>query len=465
MGTVGSYNPNAHEVNNYYTLSDPASGNTPQPAAPETVVVLGGGFDAALGMPLAHDLIPGIADFMQTDTGKTIDEQLRKKLKQMRFHYDTFVDKKIDELASDIGSKLQSIRSEVREELRNNPSLDDNMRKTAKLIVRIFTKIIDIKSGAEIDEETENLVRELYGMEISDDTFIDFTKISYTDTFKLVIKSILNSSIRDSGNPVLRHIYHNLLDIESLLAQYFYGFFTGKDTDIKKYIYISWTMWAYLVDCEQRIRAEHTADTPVPLLDALRDSDCAVISFNYTTFAREACPETIYFHGNLLDYVDIENKNDLHFDSIGDIDLTDFFTNQLPQQLNVDDGHRMVPIPSFMPPLKLKPVISKQYVATWYRSAELLHSARRIVILGCSFANPDDYFCDMLRDNRDARIVIIDKDIDNAVSNVCHIFQLNPNRFTPQTIGGITRRLYDNRIEVIGSDIASLDLSQILNNS
>ena len=33
--------------------------------------------------------------------------------------------------------------------------------------------------------------------------------------------------------------------------QYFYGFFTGRQPQIKTYLYISWVLWAYLVHCEQ----------------------------------------------------------------------------------------------------------------------------------------------------------------------------------------------------------------------
>ena len=44
------------------------------------------------------------------------------------------------------------------------------------------------------------------------------------------------------------------------------------------------------------------------IMTILQEHHCGVISFNYTSFAREACSDALYFHGSLFDYVDIENN-------------------------------------------------------------------------------------------------------------------------------------------------------------
>ena len=92
----------------------------------------------------------------------------------------------------------------------------------------------------------------------------------------------------------------------------------------------------------------------------------------------------------------------------------------------------------------------------------MLRSANRIILLGYSFANPDDYFCDMLRDNRDAHIIIINKDVEGVAKNVCRVFQLSPSRYSRQTTDGIEHRTYNNRIEIIGENLSSFDLSKYL---
>lgn len=52
--------------------------------------------------------------------------------------------------------------------------------------------------------------------------------------------------------------------------------------------------------------------------------DCQVITFNYTSYASQASPTALYFHGSLKEYVDVENKNDFLHDDLTTIDLEDF---------------------------------------------------------------------------------------------------------------------------------------------
>ena len=127
------------------------------------------------------------------------------------------------------------------------------------------------------------------------------------------------------------------------------------------------------------------------------------------------------------------------------------------------EGDRLaIPIPSFMPPLKLKPVISGKYVTTWYRTAEVIARAERILILGHSLHGGDAFFNDMLRANRKAEIIIIDRDLETACKDVCATFQQPINRYTYLTLQGHPARKYDNRITVIGASLEMIDLNEWL---
>ena len=429
---------------------------------PYTLVILGAGADAAAGLPASSQLIPGIVDWLETDEGKAVDDALRKQLKRLTFRFDKFVDDAIDRLAKDLDRERDTICRNVRDELERNPHLDDSHRKMGSLIVRIFQKITDVKQGAAIDEETEQLIREVTGMEPTDHTIIDFTKLNYTDTFKTIITHILRSSLHDSANPILRHVYKNLLDIEQLMAQYFYGFFTGKQGQIKTYLYIAWTLWAYLIYREQNLDPDLNVRSVYP---QLRGKDnLQVVTFNYTTLAAQASPTALYFNGNLTDYVDIENKNDLHIDDIHALDLTTFFRERLPQELSLEGEHIAIPVPSFMPPLKLKPVISDRYITTWYRTAEAIRQAEHILILGHSIHAAESFFCDMVRNNRKAEIILIDRDIDTVCRNLCNTLQLSLNRYTTLTVQNHPARKYDNRITMVQADLNDIDLSPWLEN-
>lgn len=431
-----------------------------------SVVVLGAGVDATLGFPTSADLIPRIVDFLETEEGRLIDATLRKAIGGVRFHFDKFVSNAIDRLAKDLDKELVTICRNIRYELDHNASLAEEHRKMGNLIVRLFRKIIDIKTGATIDAETESLIEEVFDTVVKDDTIIDFNHLNYTDTFKSLIVEILQRSMHESGNPILRHVYKNILDIEQLLSQYFYGFYTDRISYMRDYLYISWILWAYLVSEEQRIAqtttnysAESHSHT---LYDQLRGTDSQLLTFNYTTCAYQASSKAIYFHGSLMEYVDVENKNDFMLDNLLTLNLQDFVQHRLAEELSFDSEHRAIPIPSFLPPLKLQPLLSKRYIDTWYKASQLMLRASRIIILGYSFNSIDSFFCDILRENRDAQIIIINKDLETVSHHVCNILQLPSNRYSRQIINGKELRKYNNHVTIVEADLAELNLSEYL---
>lgn len=460
-GGHSQVNPAATQAvqNNYYGTPVPLH----EEAAARTVVVLGAGVDTAAGFPNPSSLVPKITEWLETDEGKAVDAALRKLLKGLRFSYAKFVDNAIERLAHDLDRERETICSRVTRELEQNDHLDEGQRKMGQLIVRLFHKITEVKDGAAIDEETEELIREVTGIDPTEETIIDFSHVNYTKTFEDIVKYILQTSLHDTENPILRHVYTNLLDIGQLLAQHFYGFFTNKPSEIKTYLYIAWTLWAYLVHEEQTVVSDTGIEDSLPIYGHLNGKEqVQVITFNYTTLAANASPSTIYFNGNLTDYVDIENKNDLLVDDIHAIDLVRFFQDRLSEELSLEGDRLAIPIPSFMPPLKLKPVISGKYVTTWYRTAEALTHAQRILILGHSLHSGDAFFNDMLRANRKAEIIIIDRDLETACKDVCTTFQQPMNRYTSLTVQGHQARKYDNRITVIGTDLREIDIEEWL---
>ena len=445
--------------NNYY--GQPATGQ--EAAAARIVVVLGSGVDTAVGFPAPGSLMPKITEWLETDEGKAVDVALRKQLKGLRFHYAKFVDNAIERLAHDLDRERETICRHITQELEQNGSLDDSQRKMGQLIILLFRKIAKVKEGAAIDAETEELIREVTGIEPGEETIIDFSRISYTKTFESIVRYILQTSLHDTENPILRHVYTGLLDIGQLLARHFYGFFTDAPGALKTYLYIAWTLWAYLVHEEQRVMAEQGNEPVLPMYSQLNGKeDVQVVTFNYTTLATTSSPSAVYFNGTLTDYVDIENKNDLQVSDIRTLDLAGFFQDRLAGELSLEGDRIAIPIPSFMPPLKLKPVISGRYVTVWYRTAETIARAERILILGHSLQGSDTFFRDMLRANRLAEIIVVDKNLEAVCQDVCTTFQQPANRYTPITVQGHPARKYDNRITAIGADLREIDLAEWL---
>ncbi len=422
---------------------------------PITVVVTGPGVDTPMGIPAPENLIPHIAEYLATDEGKAVDAALRKAIGRVHFHFDKFIEKAIDGLAKNLDREIHSICSNVQTEISQNTSLTDGHRKLGRLVVLLFHKIIDVKQNATIDDETERLIGDVLGTAVKDDTIIDFSRLNYTETFKTVIVEILQRSMRDNDNPVLRHVYRNILDIGQLLAKYFYGFYEGRASYIRDYMYISWTLWAYLVSEERRIASGAggaAADLPDVYARMCGMEHTQVVTFNHTTFAQRCAADALYFHGSLMEYVDVENKNDFRHGDLYTMDLVDFFGNRLAAGISFGADRKSLPVPSFLPPLKLMPVISQRYIDVWYRTGEMLRHAERVVVLGYSFPQTDNYFCDMLRHSGAKEIIVAATDIAAVSHRLCDIFQLAPNAYSVCELHGHKARKYGNRITVVEAE-------------
>ena len=74
-----------------------------------TVVILGAGVDATdgIGMPLTNEIIPQINEFINTEEGKNIDNELRSRLRTY-VSFDKFIKDTIDRIAQDFGQETRT---------------------------------------------------------------------------------------------------------------------------------------------------------------------------------------------------------------------------------------------------------------------------------------------------------------------------------------------------------------------
>ncbi len=245
-----------------------------------------------------------------------------------------------------------------------------------------------------------------------------------------------------------------MLDIEQLLSQYFYGFYTGQTSYIRDVSIHILDSMGVLVSEEQRKaqedKEEVVNESQHTIYTQLEGKDCQVITFNYTSYASQASSTALYFHGSLKEYVDVENKNDFQHEDLTTIDIEDFFKNQLAAEISLEEpDHKSIPIPVILATIKI--------TSCHFPSITLIHGIRRsqmvlrgkkTVILGYSFSSADNYFCDMLRENHDAQIIIIDKNMEATSRNVCRCLQLDANRYSKQIKDG--RR--DTQIQQLSDD-------------
>ena len=398
-------------------------------------VILGAGVDSLSGiaMPLTSELIPQISDFVQTEIGKRIDEKLRLLLPRLRFSFESFVKRSIDKLADEFRREIDTITTNIEHELETNHSLSNPDRKMGELVNRLLRKIKYIQEGAEFDEETEDLIQEVLGRRIEDEAIIDIKKLSFTDTFKSILQYVLEQSVRNSTNPILRHVYKNLLDIEDLMVKYFIGFYTRKDSDIKTYVYISWMLWAFLKEKEKQVFNDET--NHLPFYSQLQD-DWNIITFNYTSFARQKVANSKYFHGSLFDYINMYNRTMMSFEENDyyNTDTFELFERIATPNIDFTESSKKIVVPAILPPLRIKPVLSSRFISTWYESAQQIIHSDKIIIAGYSFSNTDEHFNDILRGCRDKNIYIIDPVPDLLINNLHSIWSYRRDDFSLTSI-------------------------------
>lgn len=145
-----------------------------------TVIVLGAGVDATSGieMPLTNELIPQINDFIKND-GREIDEELRNIIPSLRFRFDKLIKDTIERFVQDFGGEITKIKDGVQAVLDSDTSLSPENQKMGQLIVAIMNKVESMKTGAILDQETANLIEEVFGenFAVTDESIIDFSKL------------------------------------------------------------------------------------------------------------------------------------------------------------------------------------------------------------------------------------------------------------------------------------------------
>lgn len=431
-------------------------------------IILGAGVDANIGMPLTGELIPQLAEYATTEEGSKLDAQLRSVLPRLMFRFEDFIKKTIDRFADEFNREMGIIKESISQELVHNENLTEDERKMGRLITILMDKLIGMREGTTIDEEMQSLIREVLGEEVSveDDSLIDYSKLVFTDTFKSVLRTILQRSLTNSRHPVLRHVYRNILDIEQLLLRYFIGFYTNQESLMKSYIYITWMLWGLLVSKEKNISEERGDDFGnLPLYSQLRNqNDWNVISFNYTTFARQFTnSRAIYFHGSLTEYVDIETKisSCISGQEYSEIDVTTFFEENVKSNIDFASELRHYAIPSFLPPLKIKPVIGKKFITEWYNASKALENSDKIIIIGYSFNASDEHFNGLLRDCRDKDIYVIDKDISTVLLRLASVLGIDPNINIQRTIQNKQAKVFNNHLFLIEAEANEINLSQL----
>lgn len=440
------------------------------------LLITGAGVDRSKGIdfPLANTLLGGITGFLKTEEGKRIDEVLREMLPNMRFSFNSMIKTAVDKIVTREPDEQRKMVKRVQEAIKGL-SEDDRIYKHGMLIIRLFNKLVTIAENSNLDEEIENLIREVFPNKadvlIDSDSILDIHKLSLSDTFKEVLKITLRLGLEGKSHAVAEALGAEMLNIELLLIEKFLGFYNNKSADIKSYIYISWVLWAYLVFKQKEVleALSKKRNAKMPFYGNLPTS-LRAITLNYTSFLENQLGKenVIYFHGGLAEYVRMDTRELLEIENLNNLNLEDFLSSIIKPSIDVTNNNieeQVHIIPSLVPPLRLKPILSYKYIELWAKASEWVQEAEHIVIVGYSFNSADEHFNDILRNlHANKKIDIIDPGAttDHFKGRIEKIFGIPSNQFVKNSVQQ-KEALKKGNIRLIKAFATDIDIDKLFN--
>lgn len=436
----------------------------------DKLLIIGAGVDRTQGIdfPLANTLLTDVSRYLE-GSGKAVDEALREMLPGLRFSFNRMIAHAVDKIATRETHEQKEMVHRVREAIKDLPEDQVHVRRHGELIIRLFNKLATIAEQSYLDDETEALIREVFPKDanelIDSDSILDIHKLSLSDTFKTVLKRTLKMGLSGEHHAVASVLGADMLNIEALMVEKFLGFYNERPSDIKNYLYISWALWAFLVE-KQKAVLEAYKDSELPFYGKL-PNNIRALTLNYTAFLQEQLGEenVIYFHGGLPEYVRMDTRNLLQIENILNCDPAQFIRETIKP--NVDVAHAEIRqqrhvIPALVPPLRLKPVLSHKYIGLWAKATKWIEDAEHIVVVGYSFNNADEHFNDILRCNsgRKVDIVVPEATSDYFKGRMEKVFNTPANQFDTVSIQG-RNALKARNLRLISAKASDIDIAAL----
>lgn len=435
------------------------------------LLIIGAGVDRTEGIdfPLANTLLAGVSQYLEGD-GKDVDKILRKMLPGLKFSFNNMIARAVEKIATRETHEQKAMIQKVRDVIQGLPKDQDLIIKHGELIIKLFEKLAIIAEHSILDIETESLIREVFPNEanefIDSESILDIRSLSLSDTFKTVLKHTLKLGLSGKNHAVAEALGAEMLNIETLLIEKFLGFYNEKPSDIKNYIYISWSLWAYLVDKQKSVITTHQ-NKGLPFYDTLHDSIIA-LTLNYTSFLENklGIENTIYFHGGLAEYVRMDTRDLLPIENISDCNPAEFIKNFVMPNIDVTNdsiSQQRHVIPALVPPLRLKPILSHKYIELWSKSSTWVKDAKHIIVVGYSFNNADEHFNDILRcanDGKKIDIIAPDACSNYFKNRMEKVFNIPTSQFNTIQLNG-KPALQARNIRLIPAKASEVDVSQL----
>ncbi|MEZ4554190.1 MAG: hypothetical protein R3B59_09820 [Dehalococcoidia bacterium] len=435
----------------------------------KTVFVLGAGVDRALGLPLADGLLRELDAFAKGE-GKAISQTIKNKLgggRRVRFSFEKYVSTQGENFAERVltdptlASVLESALAKVQEGASDG----------AAAIQTVLEKLRAIRDANELDEETANAVAALAGesAEMADLTMLRMRGVSLNPAPRNAMLRIFRDAqstegLSDAEKGALGAVVAAMTNFEELLTELFSGFYTGKTTDTRNYLYVAWLLWVYM-RWKSLAGQGGLADTPsfYSKLGALREDE-SIITFNYTTLRDLPADRTVRFHGDCLSYIRHDRgeliTGDEAVTGATDLDAIASFIDGL--DINVEEGR--IFMPAIVPPSAMKPLINRTFISRWMEAERRMNDAELLVVVGYAFNRVDSHFNDLFRAAASGKkVAVVNPDADHMRAAVCGLLGVAPETLTAVTMGGTPVQRSNNLLLVPskGEDVTDEMLAQI----
>ncbi len=403
------------------------------------VIITGAGVDKALGLPLANGLVSELANFTEK-SGAEIHEVLKEKLPYLRFSFNKFVDDAVGTFLEKQLTNPALLTNELEQIKSNYPVVKSEY---LEILIEITKRLEKIKEVNTLPEDIQSKLEEIIKKEektpvAADSSLMDIAGLSLSNAPKRVIDIILKKSIRqvdtisEPDRDLYNYLTNKIFNFEQLLIDEFIGFYTNDRSKIRRYIYISWILWAYLRYKSFEIDALKKIDASFyKTIKDVKNDDFDYLTFNYTNFWSQIGIEPVYFHGSCDSYMRFDTRQ--FFDKDDNIknakDIESIKT--LIESLEFDFDKKKYFLPSIIPPLIFKPILSVEYLEKWYKSTELMEKAKTILIIGYSFNYADEHFNDVIRKKTHGKkIIIVNPDVDGIKNQFFKIKNLSEDGFS-----------------------------------
>ena len=387
----------------------------------KTTVVFGAGADCGI-FPMTNHLIAAINRFLKHDeTGIQAEHMLRKALGLKHYCYGSIM----DEVAFRFIRKPDS--GQIENIRRSIASLSPTLSEK-KLCDFILAMIDEIKNFPKKNRDNDRIETHPDLLKLLNATglnkIVTVCPETSVNSFLLkVFRALLHVYLDQPENKVLHQLFKTIVRFDAILLELFLGFYNGNQSDIRRYMYVSWTMWAFFVHTEQLYLLKFIENPCI----YMKIKECSAITLNYTTLADRFMGKNtgiLHFHGSSINYIDCGTREEITLPSFAGGNSVEEFPpmleilkNDVLPLLHPDWNHSI--IPSMIPPFEIKPIIASGTIETWHKALNVLSESNKIVVIGYSFNHVDMHFNDSIIKwvgCEEKTIFIINPDIKSIVS-------------------------------------------------